>query len=126
MKDESAGLKAVIKPQGDTVVVSIGSGLDRTAGPKRKEKAKKPDRGIRQITRQASSPSSPSILFQGFLTPENRPPSNNRAAGGAHGLNVVARMKASHNYTARNARELSFRVRGPPLCFLGREEAEEG
>jgi myosin-1 len=83
VKDESAGLKAVIKPQGDTVVVSIGSGLDRTAGPKRKEKAKKPDRGIRQIT---------------------------RAAGGAHGLNVVARMKASHNYTARNARELSFRV----------------
>jgi hypothetical protein len=87
-RDESAGTRTLIKPQGDTIVVSAASGLDRSAGPKKREKAKKPDRNIRQIT---------------------------RAAGGAHGMAVIARAKAQHNYTARNARELSFKVTPRPL-----------
>ncbi len=86
-RDETAGARTLLKPQGDTVAVSAATGLDRGAGPKKREKAKKPDRNIRQIT---------------------------RAAGGAHGMAVIARAKAQHNYTARNARELTFKVRHPP------------
>ncbi|ELR11773.1 myosin IF, putative [Acanthamoeba castellanii str. Neff] len=82
-RDETAGARTLLKPQGDTVAVSAATGLDRGAGPKKREKAKKPDRNIRQIT---------------------------RAAGGAHGMAVIARAKAQHNYTARNARELTFKA----------------
>jgi len=81
-RDEAAGTKTLIKLQGDTVAVSTATGLDRSAGPKRREKAKKPT-NIRQIT---------------------------KSAGGAHGMKVIARAKAVHDYTARNARELSFRA----------------
>jgi len=82
-KDEGLAGKVNIKSQGDNALVSTSSGLEKTAGPRKRDRAKKPEK-MRQI---------------------------NRAGGiGSHAVNVVCTVKALHNYEARNARELSFKA----------------
>jgi myosin-1 len=82
-KDETLAGKVVIRPHGDSVQVLTSSGLDKSAGPRKRDKAKKPEK-MRQI---------------------------NKAGGlGSHAINVVCSVKALHDYTARNARELSFKA----------------
>ncbi|KAL6052487.1 unconventional myosin-Ia [Balamuthia mandrillaris] len=80
-KEESLGDKVEIKAKGSVTSVSTGSGLDKSAGPKKRQKAAKAQQD-RQINR----------------------------TGVKRGMPVVCKVKAQHDYEARNARELSFRA----------------
>jgi len=80
-KDESLGSKVAYKSHGNTTVVSVSSGLEKTAGPQKRARQQK----------------------------EERSRAINRAAG-QHSLKVLMQVKALYDYNARNARELSFRA----------------
>jgi len=80
-KDESLGSKVTFKSSGNTTVASVSSGLEKTAGPQRRARQGKEERS-RVINR----------------------------SGAGTKLKVVGQVKALYDYSARNARELSFRA----------------
>jgi len=80
-KDESVGSKVAFKTHGNSTVVNVANGLEKTAGPQPRQREKKEER-IRAINRSAGKTTQ----------------------------KVIAQVKALYDYPARNARELSFKA----------------
>eukprot|EP01087_Luapelamoeba_hula_P014225 TRINITY_DN4133_c0_g1_i1.p1 TRINITY_DN4133_c0_g1~~TRINITY_DN4133_c0_g1_i1.p1 ORF type:complete len:1005 (-),score=195.32 TRINITY_DN4133_c0_g1_i1:88-3102(-) len=83
-RDEHAAKGPVYKAHGDTTTVCIAPGLEKTAGPQRRVR----------------TPKQPEKMRGGI----------NRSAASQHGFKTIVQVKALHDYTARNARELSFKA----------------
>eukprot|EP00005_Dracoamoeba_jomungandri_P003003 CAMPEP_0174260130 /NCGR_PEP_ID=MMETSP0439-20130205/8860_1 /TAXON_ID=0 /ORGANISM="Stereomyxa ramosa, Strain Chinc5" /LENGTH=1002 /DNA_ID=CAMNT_0015344305 /DNA_START=46 /DNA_END=3054 /DNA_ORIENTATION=- len=81
VRDDSAG-RVQIKSRGEETTVTVASGMEKTSGPGRREAPKKKERVRGGINRGNASKK----------------------------LTVICKVKALHDYDARNARELSFKA----------------